>query len=290
MSPLWTRSESSGSSAPAASSQNTQPTCSSACVMYSRRQGAHSGFVMTPFLPPLATRPRSVVDSPRGELRLQAGGCGDRVPAPRRARHSASSTDLVQNRHGCGLGRRLRRASPRRLVPGSQGKGEASRDRRASARLSRGAAALLLPLALAGCASSSSGGASGSAVVKRVGDGDTLDVRGGLRVRLVQIDAPELGEGECFARESKRELERLAPPGTPVELERDRSPRRRRSLRPAPPLRHARDAKRQRRARAPRCGDPVLLPRRCAAGMPTSCSPRSTRPGGRGAGCGERVA
>jgi micrococcal nuclease len=81
----------------------------------------------------------------------------------------------------------------------------------------------LLPLALAGCASSSSGGASGSAVVKRVGDGDTLDVRSGLRVRLVQVDAPELGEGECFARESKRELERLVPPGTSVELERDRT-------------------------------------------------------------------
>ena len=81
----------------------------------------------------------------------------------------------------------------------------------------------MLALALAGCVSSSSGGASGSAVVKRVGDGDTLDVRGGLRVRLVQVDAPELGEGECFARESKRELERLVPPGTSVELERDRT-------------------------------------------------------------------
>ena len=44
--------------------------------------------------------------------------------------------------------------------------------------------------------------------MKRVGDGDTLDVRSGRRVLLVQIDAPELGESECFARESKRELER----------------------------------------------------------------------------------
>jgi len=34
-----------------------------------------------------------------------------------------------------------------------------------------------------------------------VGDGDTLDVRGGDRVRLVQIDAPELREGECDADE-----------------------------------------------------------------------------------------
>jgi micrococcal nuclease len=60
-----------------------------------------------------------------------------------------------------------------------------------------------------------------SAAVARVGDGDTLDLRSGGRVRLVQIDAPELGEGECYARSARRELERLAPPGTNVELERD---------------------------------------------------------------------
>ena len=55
----------------------------------------------------------------------------------------------------------------------------------------------------------------------RVGDGDTLDVESGERVRLVQIDAPELGQGECYAREARRELERLAAPGAPIELERD---------------------------------------------------------------------
>lgn len=37
----------------------------------------------------------------------------------------------------------------------------------------------------------------------------------------MQIDAPELGEGECYAREAKRELERLAPPRGRVELESD---------------------------------------------------------------------
>ena len=57
--------------------------------------------------------------------------------------------------------------------------------------------------------------------VVRVGDGDTLDVRGGERVRLVQIDAPELGEGECYARESRSVLERLAARGRRVELESD---------------------------------------------------------------------
>lgn len=57
--------------------------------------------------------------------------------------------------------------------------------------------------------------------MQRVGDGDTLDVRGRARVRLVQIDAPELGQGECYARESLRELGQLAPRGTRVELESD---------------------------------------------------------------------
>ena len=59
------------------------------------------------------------------------------------------------------------------------------------------------------------------ATVARVGDGDTLELANGRHVRLVQIDAPELGSGECYARESLRELESLAPPGRRVELQRD---------------------------------------------------------------------
>jgi micrococcal nuclease len=78
----------------------------------------------------------------------------------------------------------------------------------------------LLGVALAGC-SDAEPEPEGTAVVLRVGDGDTLDVRGGARVRLLQVDAPELGEGECYARDASRELERLAPPGSTVELEID---------------------------------------------------------------------
>jgi endonuclease YncB( thermonuclease family) len=76
-------------------------------------------------------------------------------------------------------------------------------------------------VALAGCAQVEETGERMSATVLRVGDGDTLDVRGGERVRLAQIDAPELGEGECYAREALHELERLATPGAVVELESD---------------------------------------------------------------------
>ena len=59
-----------------------------------------------------------------------------------------------------------------------------------------------------------------SATVGRIGDGDTLELRGGARV-LVQIDAPELGERECYGREALRELERLLSPGERIELEAD---------------------------------------------------------------------
>ena len=63
-------------------------------------------------------------------------------------------------------------------------------------------------------------GTRAPATVERIIDGDTLVVRGGARVRLVQIDAPEAGE-ECFASASTRELVRLTGAGARVELEID---------------------------------------------------------------------
>ncbi len=59
-----------------------------------------------------------------------------------------------------------------------------------------------------------------TAIVERVIDGDTLVVRGGQRVRLVQIDSPEAGS-ECYAEAATRELARLARPGLRVVLEQD---------------------------------------------------------------------
>jgi len=59
------------------------------------------------------------------------------------------------------------------------------------------------------------------AVVASVADGDTLRLRDGRRVRLVQIDAPELGSGECYSRAARAALLALAPPGTAVTLEAD---------------------------------------------------------------------
>ncbi len=77
-------------------------------------------------------------------------------------------------------------------------------------------AALALATALAAPAQTSETG-----VVDRVVDGDTLVLVGGARVRLVQIDAPEVGSGECYSRAATRALARLAPPGERVRLEAD---------------------------------------------------------------------
>jgi endonuclease YncB( thermonuclease family) len=58
------------------------------------------------------------------------------------------------------------------------------------------------------------------AVVARVNDGDTLTLTNGAKVRLVQVDAPEL-ETDCYGRPALRELSALVPKGTRVSLVRD---------------------------------------------------------------------
>lgn len=55
--------------------------------------------------------------------------------------------------------------------------------------------------------------------VAHVADGDTLTLTSGARVRLVQIDTPEVYYGtECFGRQASAALKRLLPPGTTVRL------------------------------------------------------------------------
>ena len=75
-------------------------------------------------------------------------------------------------------------------------------------------------LAFAGC-SSASESAPEEATVARVGDGDSIETESGERVRLVQIDAPELGEDECYGQEAAEALRALLPPGSAVRLEAD---------------------------------------------------------------------
>ena len=79
-------------------------------------------------------------------------------------------------------------------------------------------ALLLAVLASVGCGGASS--PSGRVEVGSVRDGDTILLEDGRRVRLVQVDAPELGR-ECHGDAAAAELARLAPRGTELRLERD---------------------------------------------------------------------
>ncbi len=55
--------------------------------------------------------------------------------------------------------------------------------------------------------------------IDHVADGDTVDLRDGARVRLVQIDTPEVYFGtECYGPQASAITKRLLPPGTAVRL------------------------------------------------------------------------
>jgi endonuclease YncB( thermonuclease family) len=60
-----------------------------------------------------------------------------------------------------------------------------------------------------------------SARVAYVVDGDTISLTDGRRVRLLQIDTPELGSGECYSRAARTALLNLLPVNTRAELEVD---------------------------------------------------------------------
>ena len=93
---------------------------------------------------------------------------------------------------------------------------------------------LVCALGLAGCSSESNTSDSETAatgatmtvargepaVVAFVNDGDTLRTTSGRKVRLLQIDAPEL-HGDCFGKAALSALRQLTPKGTPVTLVRD---------------------------------------------------------------------
>jgi endonuclease YncB( thermonuclease family) len=63
--------------------------------------------------------------------------------------------------------------------------------------------------------------AQGALKVIKIYDGDTVTMADGLKVRLLQIDAPELAENECFAKESKTALVNLLAKKGTVTLKAD---------------------------------------------------------------------
>jgi micrococcal nuclease len=79
---------------------------------------------------------------------------------------------------------------------------------------------LLGVLALTAFAFLSRGSSKRNAVVARVIDGDTIELVGGQRVRLVQIDTPEK-HVECYGDQASAITTRLLPAGTRVRVEQD---------------------------------------------------------------------
>ncbi|HEX9260570.1 MAG TPA: thermonuclease family protein [Acidimicrobiales bacterium] len=86
-------------------------------------------------------------------------------------------------------------------------------------------------IALAGCHHEPALPDGANAVVQRVVDGDTIDVRiegRTERVRLLGIDTPEsVGDRppECWGKEASHLTDQLLPKGTAVRLERDQEAR-----------------------------------------------------------------
>jgi len=85
------------------------------------------------------------------------------------------------------------------------------------------AAILVLALVLVAACQRDTDIAGERATVAEVIDGDTLRLDDGRHVRLVQIDAPEPRDRECYGADATAALVELAPEGTEVTLVRDGS-------------------------------------------------------------------
>jgi len=70
-------------------------------------------------------------------------------------------------------------------------------------------------------AASAGAGTTQFARIQYVIDGDTVVLANGEHVRLVQIDAPEVQERECYGAAARTVLRRLAPAGSTVRVEAD---------------------------------------------------------------------
>jgi micrococcal nuclease len=82
---------------------------------------------------------------------------------------------------------------------------------------------VVVALVLAGTAASISSAPTSKVVrIDHVADGDTVDLTNGAKVRLVQIDTPEVYfHPECYGKKASALTKRLLPSGTAVQLTRE---------------------------------------------------------------------
>jgi endonuclease YncB( thermonuclease family) len=79
----------------------------------------------------------------------------------------------------------------------------------------------LVALAVIVAAAAEARPAPATFTVASITDGDTLRLTNGARVRLLQIDTPELGTAECYSRAARTALLARVPVGSRVVLEAD---------------------------------------------------------------------
>ena len=80
-------------------------------------------------------------------------------------------------------------------------------------------AAVVAALLTLVCASAGGASTAGLFRIDHVADGDTVDLTNGEKIRLVQIDTPEVYfTPECYGEQASAITKRLLPPGTPVRL------------------------------------------------------------------------
>ncbi len=83
----------------------------------------------------------------------------------------------------------------------------------------RPAAALCLVVVLGAALPAAAARQDELARIDRVADGDTVDLTSGARVRLVQIDTPEVySDAECYGPQASATTRALLAPGTAVRL------------------------------------------------------------------------
>lgn len=80
---------------------------------------------------------------------------------------------------------------------------------------------VFLALLVIGFSVASSAKASAPTIFAKVYDGDTIELSTGQRVRLLQIDTPELSPVECYGKEAKAALVRLLNSARQISLKQD---------------------------------------------------------------------
>lgn len=141
---------------------------------------------------------------------LPSAGLRAQTAPPAEAQYVASSRGQVYYWMGCDAWRRLSPRYLRWFRTAAEAEGAGYRPSAARGCAPQLDTALIRPMI----------GGSAPCTVARIVDGDTFTCEGGSRVRLLLVDAAEIGQGP-YADSALTLVEALMPPGTRVRLDFD---------------------------------------------------------------------